>query len=194
MKLAITPLAICLSLAAGLAMAETNEDPAAFAPGNYFAVNLARVSTAPHAGGQSFDFININIAWGYQFNPYFSAELWASLNAAGETDQVVSSLLEQKVEAAYNAFGAFLVGNLGENPYLISRVGIAGSRFVYSSSGYEDEHEEGFGLAAGLGGGYNFGRLSVEAEYLKMPDVDDPMFSGLSYGSDMITLGVKYPF
>lgn len=114
------------------------------------------------------------------------------MNVSDERDEIVSALIDERVSAEYNSVGVYAIAQSRGKFYFKGRVGLAESRFVYTAAGYEDEDEGSFGLAYGGGAGIRHNNWSFELEYLMMPEVDDPIFSGDSYDTSMMTFGFTY--
>lgn len=177
-----------------LAHAQEDESQTSFLPGGYWVAEMARVATELNSGGQKYQFSNINVGWGYQFQAHLAAELLASFNVLPEQDRYVSGLLGQRVDAEYSSVGAFLAGRWGSTFYATGRVGLVESRFAYSSKGFEDSNASQFGFAYGFGAGVEHNWWQWEVKYTILPDVDDPIFSAESYSNRMIGLGFNYHY
>ncbi len=192
MKLTVAVTAASLLLTSGASLAQQSSGH--FQPGGYFGVGLANASTSLDGGGQSFDFVNAELKLGYQFHQNFAGELWTSVAVAPKRDDIMSELVEQRVESEYAGYGVFLVASYGAEVYAKARVGLAGSRFTYSASGYLDEDNADHGLAYGGGVGYAKNNLRFELDYIAMPDVDDPIWPDDRYSTNLVSVGITWLF
>lgn len=180
------------AFATSFASAQEGGNPYSSGGNWYWGGQVATVDTSLNSGGQDFSFTNLNLNFGYRYSAIFSVEGWASMNVSDERDEIVSSILDENINAEYNGVGIYGIAQSRGRFYVKGRLGLVESRFVYTASGYEDEDEGSIGFSYGVGGGIRNNNWSFELEYLVMPEVDDPIFSGESYDTSMMTLGFTY--
>lgn len=157
---------------------------------HYFGAEVASVSV--DSEGWNADTKNLNILYGYNFNNYLAGELFGSFNFSPQEDKTFRGVTDNTVNFYSEYYSMYLVGKTPGDFYGKAKIGLANSMVVYTSKGYEDEKKSATGLSYGVGAGYRHNNVSVEANYIVFPEVDDPLFSNTTYESIMMSFGVSY--
>ena len=188
-KVLLFSVMICILISSSFVFGDGN-----VAKTGYWGLQYADVETSLNEGGQTFDFKNINLNFGYRYSEILTFEFMITGNVSDERDDIMSSIIGQQVNAELNGYGLFALVQTPGKFYVKARAGLAVSRFVYTASGYEDEDEKDSGFSYGIGAGVRVGKGNLEIEYIEMPTVDDPLFSKSSYDTSMITVGFTHDF
>lgn len=188
------PVALLVMIAAFLVPAAQADD--LFQPYWYVTANVGTTKTNWKDGDQEFSYRSMGGSLGYQFNKTFGIEVFTSSNREDERDHILSPLMGIDVYTGFDAMGAFLTARTNGRAYLKGRVGLAESSFTYSAAGYQSEKSSDVGLAFGLAGGAQLGKVRLELGYLLLPEVADPLplFDGQIYESSSVSLSISYDF
>ena len=160
----------------------------------YMGVNLGSTPVSPKNGSQGYRFLTAGFSVGYQFTPFIAVEGLIVVPTSGKKDNVTSSILDERVEAEYSAYGVYLNAKTRGDWFVKGRLGLALSQFSYSADGYKDEDGNDIGFSYGVGGGYKNGQYSYELDYIVFPDVDDPFYSSESYEAKTISFSLSFQF
>ncbi len=183
---------VLLATASVVGANETSEET--FVPYTYGEIHLGQTNTSLNQGDQDFSYITLGGSYGYQFHQNFGTEFFMSFAINKKTDDITSAFVGTNVKTTFNAFGGYLVGKTTGDFYGKVKLGLIGSQFTYSAGGYEDESSTDVGISYGLGVGIKGQAVGVELNYLVMPEVDDPLWDGASYDSDMLLLNLRFEF
>lgn len=186
--LAILSIGVCASALAQ----DSNES--GFQPAWYGSLHLGKTKTSLTEGDQNFSYLSIGGSFGYRFSEMFAAEFLGTFATNGEQDKLVSEILDEKVWTNTDAFGLYLTAQNKGNIYGKVRAGLAQTSFTYSASGFEDDKGTATGLSYGIGAGFKHNGLNFEVEYLKLPEVDDPIFDDTSYDNSALFFAVGLDF
>jgi hypothetical protein len=165
-----------------------------YEPTWYGSVHLGKTNTSWNQGNQDFSYLKLGGSWGYRFSDILAAELFMSFTTNPQKDELVSAMLGQDVKTEFDAVGFYLTAQSRGDYYIKGRAGITESRFIYSASGYQDEAGKDIGFSYGFGVGMISNGLRFEAEYIVMPEVDDPIFDSTSYDSKLLMISVGMDF
>lgn len=181
------------SLSTFTANAEETESTE-FAPHTYYGFHVGSASTELNQGTQDFSYFHLGATYGNQYSENFGFEGVVSITLGDDKDAIVSQGLGFDVGTQFNSFAGYFTAKTSGKFYAKGRLGLAYSTFVYTASGYEDETESALGASYGVGFGVQGESFDFELDYTIMPEVDDPLFNGVSYDSSLVTLSLMYSF
>ncbi|NVJ49909.1 MAG: porin family protein [Gammaproteobacteria bacterium] len=181
--------ALCLVF--GLAVT-TATNASEFQGEGYLELHLGQNNTSYTGGGLDYSYMTIGGAWGYQFEPNWSAELFMTFATDGDSVPDAVNPFTVDVDTKVNGIGGYLVARTNDDFYVKGKLGLIGTQFAYTAGGYEDEMEYNFGLSYGFSAGYDARDFYVELSYLILPEAEDSFYNGVNYDVETIALNVGF--